>query len=260
MKKWTIDEIEQRLFSKTKPDLEWIKELRADSRKGAQRLVARWENQQEAARTVEEKFIKMTQYESRLRKEGFQVIAGIDEAGRGPLAGPVAAAAVILPEDFYLPGLNDSKQLTELKRNQYFDYIMENAVSVGISLIHAEEIDQINILEASKKAMLTAVASLQVQPDYLLIDAVKLTVPYPSEAIIKGDSKSISIAAASVIAKVTRDRLMRKADADYPEYGFSKNMGYGTAEHITALKEYGATPLHRKSFAPVRETEQINNK
>lgn len=177
----------------------------------------------------------------------------ISEIRRGPLAGPVVAAAVILPEDFYLPGIDDSKKLTEHKREEYFDRIKMDAIAVGVGIIDAPEIDRINILEAAKKAMLAAVIQLDPNPDYLLIDAVKLGTPYPSESLIKGDARSITIAAASIIAKVTRDRLMKEISHKHPEYGFSSNMGYGTAEHLDALKQHGVTPFHRKTFAPVKE-------
>jgi ribonuclease HII len=194
----------------------------------------------------------MTSFERKLRSQGFRYIAGIDEVGRGPLAGPVVAAAVILPEDFYLPGVDDSKKLNERKREEYFAKIQEEAVAIGVGVIEAAEIDAINILEASKKAMLEAIVEMPSIPDYLLIDAVRLDTPYPSESLIKGDARSITIAAASIVAKVTRDRMMREMDKVYPHYGFASNMGYGTAAHLDALKKYGVTPIHRTSFAPVK--------
>ncbi len=181
-----------------------------DERKGVKQLVSRWKSRQEKEKLAREKFIEMSQYEQSLRTQGYKFIAGIDEVGRGPLAGPVTAAAVILPEDFYLPGIDDSKKLTESKREAFYEQIMSQAIAVSIASISPEEIDRINIYEAAKKAMLAAVSGLSQKPDFLLIDAVKLTTPYPFEAIIKGDAKSISIAAASIIAKVTRDRLMNE--------------------------------------------------
>jgi len=254
MKKMTIQEIEQQLFvyaGKEKDTL--IQTLRMDERKGVQKILDSWERLQEKQQFLHEKFVEMTSFEENLRQQGFQFIAGIDEAGRGPLAGPVVAAAVILPEDFYLPGIDDSKKLTEHKREEYFDRIKMDAIAVGVGIIDAPEIDRINILEAAKKAMLAAVIQLDPNPDYLLIDAVKLGTPYPSESLIKGDARSITIAAASIIAKVTRDRLMKEISHKHPEYGFSSNMGYGTAEHLDALKQHGVTPFHRKTFAPVKE-------
>ena len=256
MENYTINEIEQQLFGKNEVKKELLQVLRKDSRKGVQKLVLKWERQEELKRQVHEQFVKMTSFERKCRTEGFQNIAGIDEAGRGPLAGPVVAAAVILPENFYLPGLNDSKKLTESKRDEYFEVIMAEALAVGVGIISAAEIDEINILQASKKAMLTAVSQLGITPDYLLIDAVKLDTPYPFEALIKGDSRSISIAAASVIAKVTRDRQMKELGMQFPQYGFQANMGYGTPEHLNALREHGVTEHHRKTFAPVRECIQ----
>ncbi|WP_102262178.1 ribonuclease HII [Mesobacillus jeotgali] len=253
MEKYTIGEIEQQLFGKEEVKKEFLKGLRNDSRKGVQKLVLKWERQEEQKKQVHEQFVNMTSFERKYRSEGFEYIAGIDEAGRGPLAGPVVAGAVILPENFYLPGLNDSKKLTESKRDEYFEVIMSEALAVGVGLINAAEIDEINILQASKKAMLSAVNQLGITPDFLLIDAVKLDTPYPFEALIKGDSRSISIAAASIIAKVTRDRLMKELSIEFPQYGFGANMGYGTAEHLRAIKEHGVTDHHRKTFAPVRE-------
>ncbi|WNF24460.1 ribonuclease HII [Mesobacillus jeotgali] len=254
MGKYTISEIEQLLFGKEEANKEILKVLKNDSRKGVQKLLLKWERQEELKKQVHEQFVNMTSFERKCKSEGFHNIAGIDEAGRGPLAGPVVAAAVILPENFYLPGLNDSKKLTESKREEYFEVIMAEALSVGVGIISAAEIDEINILQASKKAMLTAVNELAVTPDYLLIDAVKLDTPYPFEALIKGDSRSISIAAASIIAKVTRDKLMKELSLVHPQYGFGANMGYGTPEHLNALREHGVTEHHRKSFAPVRES------
>ncbi|WP_226643930.1 ribonuclease HII [Mesobacillus subterraneus] len=258
MEKYTISEIEQQLFGKEEVDKEILKVFKKDIRKGVQKLVLKWERQEAQKKLVHEQFMNMTSFEKKCRSEGFRNIAGIDEAGRGPLAGPVVAAAVILPENFYLPGLNDSKKLKESKRDEYFEIIMAEAVGVGVGIISAAEIDEINILQASKKAMLTAVNELGITPDYLLIDAVKLDTPYPFEALIKGDSRSISIAAASIIAKVTRDRLMKELSLEYPQYGFGANMGYGTPEHLKALREQGVTEHHRKTFAPVRESIEQN--
>ena len=191
--------------------------------------------------------------EKRLWSQGFNNIAGTDEAGRGPLFGPVVAAAVILPHDFYLEGLNDSKKLTEKKRDKYFDYIMENALAVEVCLIDAKEIDEINILEASRKAMTTCINNLKVKPDYVLTDAMKLNIDIPFEDIIKGDAKSITIAAASVIAKVTRDRLLYEYDKKYPEYEFSKHKGYPTKKHIELLEKNGIIDGYRMTFGPVKK-------
>ena len=195
----------------------------------------------------------MKEFENELYESGIKYIAGIDEVGRGPLVGPVDTAAVILPRDFYDERINDSKKLTEKKRELLYDVIMENAVSVGIGISSEDVIDEINILEATKKAMIEAVNNLSVKPEYLLIDAVKLNIDIPQISIIKGDAKSESIAAASIVAKVTRDRMMIELDKIHPEYDFKHNKGYGTKKHIEALYQYGPIEEHRKSFAPVSE-------
>ena len=193
----------------------------------------------------------MKEYENELYKKGLKYIAGVDEVGRGPLVGPVVTAAVILKEDYYDERINDSKKLTEKKREMLYDVIMDNAVSVGIGISSEEVIDEINILEATKKAMKEAINNLSVKPEHVLIDAVKLDIDIPSTSIIKGDAKSQSIAAASIIAKVTRDRMMIELDKKHPEYDFIHNKGYGTKKHIEALYKYGALKEHRKTFEPV---------
>ena len=191
----------------------------------------------------------MLLYEKELRAEGFNPIAGVDEVGRGPLAGPVVSCAVILPDNFYPLGLNDSKKLSEKKREQLFEIITENAVSYGIGIIEHDIIDSINILEATKQSMYNAIAALSVPADCLLIDAVRLDrVNLPQRNIIKGDSLSLSIAAASVVAKVLRDRMMCVFAELYPHYGFEKHKGYGTKVHMDAIRKYGITPIHRVSF------------
>ncbi len=195
----------------------------------------------------------MKEFETELYNNGINFIAGIDEVGRGPLVGPVVTAAVILPKDFYDERINDSKKLTEKKRELLYDVIMENALSVGIGMSSPEVIDEINILNATKKAMIEAINNLSVKPEHLLIDAVKLDIDIPQTSIIKGDAKSESIAAASIIAKVTRDRMMVELDKKYPMYDFKHNKGYGTKKHIEALYQYGPIEEHRKSFAPVSE-------
>lgn len=254
MEKWTIEQIEKKLLTDEFIEEEFLHSLRRDGRKGVQKILAKWERQRQLKKQLHDQFIGMSSFEIQYRAEGYNFIAGIDEAGRGPLAGPVVAGAVILPEDFYLPGLNDSKKLPEVKREEFYEVIMENALAAEVGIIDAEVIDAINILQATKKAMMSAVSQLSVSPDFLLVDAVKLDTPYPSEALIKGDARSISIAAASILAKVTRDRFMKKLSLEYPQYGFEANMGYGTAEHLKAIKEFGVTPYHRKTFAPIKDT------
>ena len=195
----------------------------------------------------------MKEFENELYNNEINFIAGIDEVGRGPLVGPVVTAAVILPKDFYDERINDSKKLTEKKRELLYDVIMENALSVGIGISSPEVIDEINILNATKKAMIEAINNLSIKPEHLLIDAAKLDIDIPQTSIIKGDAKSQSIASASIIAKVTRDRMMVELDKKYPMYDFKHNKGYGTKKHIEALYKYGPLKEHRKSFAPVSE-------
>lgn len=195
----------------------------------------------------------MKEFETELYNNGINYIAGIDEVGRGPLVGPVVTAAVILPKDFYDERINDSKKLTEKKRELLYDIIMENAISVGIGISNEDVIDEINILNATKKAMIEAINNLDIKPEHLLIDAVKLNVDIPQTSIIKGDAKSESIAAASIIAKVTRDRMMVELDKLHPEYDFKHNKGYGTKKHIEAIRKYGIIKEHRKTFAPCDE-------
>ena len=197
-------------------------------------------------------------FENELWSQGINYIGGIDEVGRGPLVGPVVTACVILPKDFSCPGLTDSKKLSEKKRNEYFDYIKEHALSIGIGIKSNKEIDKLNILEATKQAMQEAIYNGSIIPEHVLIDAVKLDLDIPSTSIIKGDAKSISIAAASVIAKVTRDAMMYELDKKYPEYDFKNNKGYGTKKHIEALEKYGYIDEHRQSFKPVPSMKRRN--
>lgn len=198
--------------------------------------------------------VDLYQYEKELWKNGINLIAGMDEVGRGPLIGPVVTACVILPKDFVLEGLTDSKKLSEKKREEFYDYIMEHAISVGIGMMDETVIDEVNIYEATKLAMYQAVEKSKVKPEHVLIDAMKLDkLEMPSTSIIKGDAKSISIAAASVIAKVTRDRMMIELDKKYPMYGFKSHKGYPTKKHIEAIKEYGLINGYRKTFKPISE-------
>jgi len=193
-------------------------------------------------------------FEKRASKKGFSQIAGIDEAGRGPLAGPVVSAAVMLPESFPDFGVTDSKKLTPKKRDYLFDIIYDHAVAVGTGIVGPSEIDRINILEAARLSMALAVKDLNVLPDYLLIDGTfSIASDLPQETIRKGDSLSISIAAASIVAKVTRDRMMAKYHQDYPEFGFSQHKGYPTKAHKAVIRKYGCCPIHRRSFKGVKE-------
>ena len=200
------------------------------------------------AKTKEPVLLTMEK-EMEIRAKGFTAVCGIDEAGRGPLAGPVVAAAVILPEDIQLPGVNDSKKITEKKREILFDFVKEQALAYGIGEASETEIDEINILQATFLAMRRAVEALQIPADYALVDGNRIQgLPVPAETVIGGDGKVLSIAAASILAKVTRDRYMRDMAAQYPEYGFEKHKGYGTKAHYAAIEQYGICPLHRKTF------------
>lgn len=201
----------------------------------------------------------LLEFEHRLNKEGIKLIAGIDEVGRGPLCGPVVACACILPVDYRLEGLNDSKKLSEKKRNELYNILIEDALSYGIGIISPKRIDEINIREASKEAMIEAVKNLKVKPEYLLIDALNLDLDIPQENLIKGDARSMSIAAASVIAKVTRDNMMYELDKEYPEYGYSKHKGYPTKAHIENVKKYGAKDFYRLTFSPISEIIKEKN-
>lgn len=193
-------------------------------------------------------------FEQLLSRQGYRRIAGIDEAGRGPLAGPVVAAAVVLPPVFNLPGLNDSKKISAKLREKLFPRIREQALDYGIGLAHADEIDRLNILQATLLAMRRAIARLQAPADYLLVDGISpVPLPLPQKTLKKGDSRSLSIAAASVLAKVVRDRLMVTYDGRFPGYGFAGHKGYGSVAHREAIARLGPTPLHRKSFRGVRE-------
>lgn len=197
-------------------------------------------------------------YERELREKGIKLIAGVDEVGRGPLVGPVVTACVILPEKFDLEGLTDSKKLSEKKREILYKKIEEQALGIGIGIVDNEEIDNINILNATKKAMKMAINNCNVRPEHVLIDAVKLDIDIPTTSIIKGDLKSITISAASVIAKVTRDHMLYELDKKYPMYDFKHNKGYPTKKHIEAIMEYGIIKEHRRSYSPVKE--YVNNK
>ena len=198
----------------------------------------------------QERLQNLKQIENELHVRGFEKICGIDEAGRGPLAGPVVVAGVIMPKDSMIEGVNDSKKVSEKKRELLYDRILEEAVSYSVAIIGQDVIDDINILNATKQGVTSVVKGLDVKPDLIVIDALQHidTNGVPYESIIKGDAKCYSIAAASIIAKVTRDRIMREWDGVYPQYGFIQHKGYGTSKHIEAIKEYGLSPIHRRSF------------
>lgn len=244
----SIQEIKERFKNTPIQELPAFCEIyRADERKGVQKLVEQGHKRIQALEQEKERLKQMREFEREYEHLGY--ICGIDEVGRGPFAGPVVAGAVILPPDCEILYVNDSKQLSEKMREQLYDEIMEKAVSVAVGYASPQRIDEINILQATYEAMREAVSKLDVTPQILLNDAVTIPqITIPQVPIIKGDAKSISIAAASIVAKVTRDRLMREYDKIMPEYGFASNKGYGSKEHIEAIKNYGPTPIHRRSF------------
>lgn len=227
-------------------------DLAQDDRAGVQVAIKkrRKELEKEAAEDV--RLEAMLSYEKALYENGVEFIAGIDEVGRGPLAGPVVAAAVILPKGCKIRYLNDSKKIPKSKHEAIYQEVMERAVAVGVGVKDAAVIDQVNIYEATKLAMLEALGQLSREPEHLLIDAMKLDTPIPQTSIIKGDANSLSIAAASIVAKVTRDKMMADYAKEFSGYGFAKNAGYGTAEHLEGLNKLGITPIHRKTFEPIK--------
>lgn len=243
-----ISIIRQRFESANKKQLQGLYQKYAkDTRIGVQNLISKYKKQEEKLQEERERLEGMREFEHCYA--GCQMICGIDEAGRGPLAGPVVAGAVILPEDCEILYLNDSKKLSAKKREKLYDEIMEKAVATGVGMASPARIDEINILQATYEAMREAIGKLGVMPEILLNDAVTIPeVDICQVSIIKGDAKSVSIAAASILAKVTRDRLMVQYDEILPRYGFAKHKGYGSAEHIAALKKYGPSPIHRRTF------------
>ena len=200
----------------------------------------------------------MKEFENELYNKGIKYIAGIDEVGRGPLVGPVVAACVILPLNYKLEGLTDSKKLTEKKREKFFEILSHDAISIGVGIIDEKKIDEVNIYEATKLAMKESYNKMKIKPEHVLIDAMPLELPVPTTSIIKGDSKSLTIAAASVIAKVTRDHMMDELHEKYPYYNFKKNKGYPTKEHVEAINKYGIIKEHRKTYGPVKDYIEKN--
>ncbi|EEJ72094.1 ribonuclease HII [Lactobacillus ultunensis] len=246
----TIKEIKE-MLKKTVSEEE-LDSLKQDPRAGVQKLLISYHKRQAKVLEKKESFLKRFSYEKEFWQKN-QCVGGVDEVGRGPLAGPVVTAAVIIDQDFDLLDVNDSKKLSPERRLKLYPKILEEAVSVGIGVKSPAVIDQINIYEADRQAMAQAVRALNIKPDALLVDAMDVSVDLPQVKLIKGDAKSNSIAAASIVAKVFRDKLMDDYAKIYPQYGFPNNAGYGTKEHIEALKKYGPTPIHRKTFAPVSD-------
>ncbi|HFI2659508.1 TPA: ribonuclease HII [Streptococcus suis] len=227
-------------------------DLAQDERAGVHTAIKKRRKELEKEAAEDTRLEAMLCYEKALYDNGVEFIAGIDEVGRGPLAGPVVAAAVILPKGCKIRYLNDSKKIPKSKHESIYQEVMERAVAVGVGIKDAAVIDQVNIYEATKLAMLEALGQLSQEPEYLLIDAMKLDTPIPQTSIIKGDANSLSIAAASIVAKVTRDKMMADYDKEFSGYGFAKNAGYGTAEHLDGLNKLGITPIHRKTFEPIK--------
>lgn len=251
--KYTISQIKEILSSIHSMEDPMFQQLSLDMRKGVQAALKSCQKRIEKEQKRAEHFIEMQYYERLAYQEGASFIAGVDEVGRGPLAGPVVAAAVILPKNIEDLGFDDSKKLSASKREDIYRLIQEKAIAIGIGIVDADIIDQVNIYQASRLAMQQAVSELKIQPDYLLIDAMKIDVNTPQIGIIKGDAKSISIAAASIVAKQVRDQMMKEFDELYPGYDFSNNAGYGTPKHLEGLKVKGICPIHRKTFAPIKD-------
>ena len=248
----TIKEIKEQLASIQRLDDPLLTELEQDSRSGVIQAIAKRKKEIQKRLDEDERLEGMLAYEKECYALGMELIAGVDEVGRGPLAGPVVAAAVILPKACKIPGLNDSKKIPKSKHKEIYEAVLQNAIAIGIGIKDNQVIDQVNIYEATKLAMMEAIGQLGPQPQHLLIDAMKLDLPIPQTSIIKGDANSLSIAAASIVAKVTLDQMMEEFDREYPGYDFAQNAGYGTAKHLAGLDKLGVTPIHRRSFEPVK--------
>ena len=248
----TIKEIKEQLASIQRLDDPLLAELEQDSRSGVIQAIAKQKREIQKRIDEDERLEGMLAYEKECYARGMELIAGVDEVGRGPLAGPVVAAAVILPKGCKIPGLNDSKKIPKSKHKEIYEAVLQNAIAIGIGVKANQVIDQVNIYEATKLAMMEAIGQLDPQPQHLLIDAMKLDLSIPQTSIIKGDANSLSIAAASIVAKVTRDQMMEDLDQLYPGYDFAQNAGYGTANHLAGLHKLGVTAIHRRSFEPVK--------
>lgn len=239
-----------------KPTEQQLATLAGDERSGVQKLLAAYYKRQEKLAAAKQKFYEMQSFERECYSAGKTLVAGIDEAGRGPLAGPLVIAAVILPEDVFISGLNDSKQLSAAKRDQLYDEIMAKALDIEVNIVSVSNIDELNIYAATQQGMAQVIENLHHKPHVALIDAMPVHLAdITVKSIIHGDALSVSIAAASIIAKVTRDRIMERLDAVYPAYGFAHNKGYGSAAHMQALAEQGATRWHRRSYEPVKSMQ-----
>ena len=248
----TIKEIKKQLAQIQQLNDPLFSELEKDDRSGVIQAVAKRKREIQKCLEEDARLEGMLAYEKELYGQGIQLIAGVDEVGRGPLAGPVVAAAVILPKGCKISGLNDSKKIPKSKHKEIYEAVREHAIAIGIGVKDNQVIDQVNIYEATKLAMIEAIGQLDPQPQHLLIDAMKLDLPISQTSIIKGDANSLSIAAASIVAKVTRDQMMKTYDQEYPGYDFAQNAGYGTAKHLVGLQKLGITPIHRHSFEPIK--------
>ena len=249
-----ISEVKELLAGEPTPAQ--LAELEADERCGVQKLVAAYYKRLEKAALEKERFAKMLTYEKEYYAQGVHYVAGVDEAGRGPLAGPLVIAAVILPQDVFIAGLNDSKQLSAAKRDALYDEIIAKAVAMEVNIVSVSNIDKYNIYAATQRGMAEVLEHLPVQPEVALIDAMPVQVAgMETVPIVHGDALSASIAAASIIAKVTRDRIMERLDAKFPAYGFASNKGYGSGAHMQAIAEFGATRWHRRSYEPVKSMQ-----
>ena len=254
----TIKEVKERLATIDRLDHPLFEELIYDARAGVQSAINKRKRELQEQVDEDLRLEKMLTYEKELYAQGIQLIAGVDEVGRGPLAGPVVAAAVILPKNCKIPGLNDSKKIPKSKHQAIYQAVLDQAISVGIGVKDNHVIDQVNIYEATKLAMLEAIHELEPQPQHLLIDAMKLDLPISQTSIIKGDANSLSIAAASIVAKVTRDQMMATYDQEYPGYDFAQNAGYGTTKHLEGLEKQGVSPIHRRSFEPIKSMTDVD--
>ena len=248
----TIKEIRELLATVKDLDNPLFLELEKDSRTGVQKEISKRRKSIQAELDEDLRLESMLSYEKELYEQGSTLIAGVDEVGRGPLAGPVVAAAVILPKNCKIRGLNDSKKIPKSKHKEIYEAVRKHAIAIGIGVKDNQVIDQVNIYEATKLAMIEAIGQLNPQPQHLLIDAMKLDLPISQTSIIKGDANSLSIAAASIIAKVTRDKIMANYDQEFPGYDFAQNAGYGTAKHLEGIEKHGVTPIHRTSFEPIK--------
>ena len=254
----TIKEIRELLVTVKDLDDSLFLELEKDPRSGVQKEINKRKKVIQTELDEDLRLETMLSYEKELYKQGLTLVAGVDEVGRGPLAGPVVAAAVILPKKCKIKGLNDSKKIPKKKHLEIYEAVQDQALAIGIGIMDNQIIDQVNIYEATKLAMKEAISQLSPQPEHLLIDAMKLELPISQTSIIKGDANSLSIAAASIVAKVTRDELMKGYDVQYPGYDFTANVGYGTAKHLEGLDKLGVTPIHRTSFEPIKSLVVAN--